>query len=372
MRPVPVSSLSRLEYIGNINYAANSAAQLNTQGGNLPLEKYLFGLVLTVRGRATMPATGGPSALSADGIQALVNGMTVEGYHRPRAQTEKIVDLAGPDAYYLGNLFGEGAVPTLPASWSFSGSATNDFEFHIVLPFVPSRVSPFEQLNYLLDCPNYESLKLTMYWADAASCFGSYTNAPTFSAFGSSSGSPVCEVHGVFALAGASRFAGSIPGRIWRYYNRVTGSLVTTTASGVRLAELPKGHFIRSIALKTGTLNTAVSPGNVAYATLSDFLTELRIMRGLNNAVRYVRRPSVLRAQFAGTRDQIPATGWTVFDFALTSLLGESFSTRDMVAGPSGTVDFYLQADVTGAANQVLTVIVEEVRQLPVSAVRRR
>jgi len=372
MRPIPISSLTRLEYIGSINYSANTPMQLNTQGGNLPLEKYLWGLVLTVRGRATMPSSGGPSALLADGPYALVNQIVVEGYHRPRAQMEKFIDLPGPDAYWSGVFFSEGAPPSLPSSWSFSGSATNDFEFHILLPFVPARVSPFEQMNYLLDAPNYESLKLTLYWADVASMFTSYTNAPTLSAFGGSTGSPVCLVHGIFALAGASRFAGTASGKLWRYYQRVTGSVITTSATGVRLLDLPKGYYIRSLILKNGTLATGVTSGNVAYATLADYLNQIKIMRGLNNAVRYITHPSVARAEWSVFRDQVPQTGYLVFDFALSSLLGESFSTRDMIAGPSGTVDFYLQADVTGISNEALTVLIDEVRQLPVSAVRRR
>jgi hypothetical protein len=372
MRPIPVSSLTRLEFIGTVPFSANTAQQLNTQGGNLPLEKHLWGIVLTVRGRATMPATGGPSALTADGPYAIINGLTVEGYHRPRAQTEKFVDLPGADAYLLGKFYAEGPLPELPTSWSFSGSATNDFEFHVVVPFVPAKMSPLEQLNYVLDAPNYETLKLTVYWADTASMFGSYTTAPTLSAFGSASGSPECQVHGIFALGGANRFAGVVPGKVWRYFNRITDSRVTTSATSVRLAELPKGYHIRNISLKTGVLRTGTSAGNVAYNTYSDFLTEIKIMRGLNYAIRYAKLPSVVRAVFAIQRDVVTPVGWTIFDFAHSGLLGESLSTRDMIAGPSGTVDFFLQADVTGASNQALTVLIEEVRQLPVVATPRR
>jgi hypothetical protein len=372
MRPIGISGLTRLEYIGDITYTANSAAQLNRQGGNLPTEKYLWGLILTVRGRATMPSSGGPSALSADGPYSIINEIVVEGYHRPRAQLEKFVDLPGPDAYWTGVWFNEGAPPSLPTSWSFSANATNDFEFHVILPFVPMRVSPLEQMNYLLDAPNYESLRLTIYWADAASMFGSYTNAPTFSAYGSASGSPVCEVHGVFALAGARRFAGVSMGKLWRQYQRVTGSLMTTTATNVRLLDLPKGHYIRSLVLKCGVLSTTVTSGNVAYASLNDNIANINVMRGLNNTVRYFKRPSIQRAQWSIFRDQVPPVGYTIIDFALTSLLGESFNARDLVAGPSGSVDFYLQADVTGASNQALTVLIDEVRQLPVVAARPR
>jgi hypothetical protein len=372
MRPIGISALTRLEYIGDVPFAANTAAQINRLGGNLPLEKYLWGLILTVRGRATMPASGGPSALSADGPYSIVDTIVVEGYHRGRAQLEHFIDLPGADAYRTGLWFGEGALPELPSSWSFSANATNDFEFHIILPFVPARVSPLEQMNYLLDAPNYESLRLTLRWADAASMFGSYTNAPALSAFGSATGSPVCEVHGVFAVAGASRFAGITMGKVWRQYQRVTGSPMTTTANNVRLLDLPKGYYIRSLVLKCGVLSTTVSSGNTAYASLNDNINEINIMRGLNNTVRYFKRPSIQRAQWSIFRDQVPPVGYTIIDFALTSLLGESFNARDLVAGPSGSVDFYIQANVTGVANQALTVLIDEVRQLPVVAGRPR
>jgi hypothetical protein len=110
----------------------------------------------------------------------------------------------------------------------------------------------------------------------------------------------------------------------------------------------------------------------VAYASLNDNIANINVMRGLNNTVRYFRRPSVQRAQWSTFRDLVPPVGYTIIDFALTSLLGESFNARDLIAGPSGSVDFYLQADVTGTSNQALTVLIDEVRQLPVVAARPR
>ncbi len=372
MRPISYTTIQRPEFIADVGYVANQPAQLPTEGGNLPRDRYLFGLLVTVRGRATMPASGGPTALLADGPYQLIDRLIVEGYHNPRAQNERFVDLRGADLVRLTRLYAGVTFEELPASWSFSGSATNDFMWSFLVPFVPLGVSPFEQLNYLLDAPNYNPLKLTIQWADAASMFNSYTNAPTLSAFGSASGSPVASVVGLFALAGAHRFAGRSMGKVWRFFQDVSGSPMTTSATNVRLQDLPKGHYLRSIILKTGTVATTVSAGNTAFATLADLLTNIRIFRGLNTPVQYVQRPQQLRDLFRLNHFITPPTGLAPIDFAGDGVLSEAFSARNLVAGPSGSTDFYLSADVSGAANQVLTLIYEEIRQLPVFAQVRR
>jgi hypothetical protein len=63
-----------------------------------------------------------------------------------------------------------------------------------------------------------------------------------------------------------------------------------------------------------------------------------------------------------------PATGYAKIDFAGRGLLAESMDARPLVAGPTGSVDFYLAGDVTGAANQGLVVITEEIRWMPGAA----
>jgi len=372
MRPVPYSTLIRPEYIASIPYTANTAAQLPTEGGNLPRDRYLFGLLINVRGRATMPASGGPSALQADGPYQLVERVVVEGYHIPRAQMERFIDMRGADLFRLSLLYHGQPLESAPSSWSFSASATNDFQFSFVVPFTPLGVSPFEQQNYLLDAPNYNPLKLTIQWADPASMFASYTTAPTLSAYGSASGSPQVDVVGLFAMGGSARWTGRQMGKVWRYFDHVTGTLVTTTASGVRLRDLPKGHFLRSIILKTGTVATNTSSGNTSFATLSDFLTNIKVFRGLNTPVRYYQRCDQIRDlnRFLQATTSIP-TGFSPIDFAADGVLAEAFSARNLVAGPSGSTDFYLAADMTGASNQALTLIYEEIRQLPVFAQRR-
>ena len=373
MRPINYVTLSRVEHIANIGFVANTALNLPTEGGNMPRDRYYWGLLLTCRGRATMPASGGPSALiGPDGPYQLIERVIVEGYHVPRGQNERFIDLRCADLFRLSRLYLAQPFAELPNTWNFAASAVNDFEFSLLVPFVPLGVSPIEQVNYLLDAPNYNPLRLTIQWADAASMFSSSTNAPTLSAFGSSTGSPTCQVVGIFAMGGTQRFSGRMMGKVWRFFQEVTGSLMTTTATGVRLLDLPKGNFLRSLVLKIGTRATTVSSGNNAYATYADNLAHIRIYRGLNTPIRWFVAPSHLRNIHALDHNIAIPVGIAPLDFARTGVLAESFSARDLVAGPSGSVDFYLEADVTGVANGALTVVFEEIRQLPVIVARRR
>jgi len=373
MRPVPWTTLYRAEYINNIDYAANSERNLPGEGGSLPRNRHFWGLMLRFRGRATMPASGGPSALiGPEGILGLVERIVVEGFFVPQGTNERIVDLRAADLYYLNLLYLPRVSPPTPTTWNFDANAANNFEFTLILPFVPLGVSPFEQAKYLLDAPNYNPLKLTIRWSDVNSVFGSYTNAPTLSAYGSSTGVPTCEVTGIFSLGGKDRFAGTMPGRLWRYFQDVTDA-ARTSANGVRIIDLPKGHFLRHIIVKTGRVASGTSSGNTAFTSLGDVLTEINLYRGLNTPVRRWFRQADIRELFklaqANSYADISA-GIAPIDFALSGALGESFSARNLVAGPSGTVDFYLSGNVTGYSNGLFTFVFEEIRRLPVGAGR--
>lgn len=369
MTPYALTTLNRFEHISNIGYVANSPTNLPTQGGQIVDTRWLWGLNLTVEGRATMPATGGPSALSADGIRQLIERITVEGNHRVRQRQEKFYDLRGAEASFLSDLFSLNALPSLPASWSFAGNATNDFRFHVIVPFVPLGIPPREHSSYLLDVPNYDTLKLTVQWGDAVSCFGAGT-APSLTAYGSASGSPQVRIAGLWSLAGASRFVNRVPGRVFRYFTEVSGSLMTTSATGQRLIDIPRGNLMRGILLKTGTKATATA-GNNAYATLSEaILSNIKIDRGINRPVRYWPLQEQIRVENVLSRGY-SRSGYGFIDFAKNGILAESFDARPLTSGASGQVDFFLEADVAGAANQAALFMWEEIQNLPLSSTIR-
>lgn len=94
---VPITALQRMEYIDSITFAENTQQTLPTNGGLVPTDRFLHSLVLEFRGRLTMPATGNPTGTEADGHAAIIERITIEGYHRIRRQQEKIIDVRGAD-----------------------------------------------------------------------------------------------------------------------------------------------------------------------------------------------------------------------------------------------------------------------------------
>jgi len=367
----PLSSFGRFEYIDNVPFTENTQQTIRTQGGVLPSDRFLSSLILQFRGRATMPASSGPSGVEAEGVYNVIERVTVEGYHRARQKQEKFIDLRGVDLWQLQRYYLPSLFPASPTTLSTTASATNDIDFTLMIPFTPLRMPVHVQSQYLLDAPNYDGLKLTVQWGDTLSIFTGGTANPTWSAFGSSSGTPELRVFGQFALQ-ATRFAGFVPGRVWRYFQEVTGSLVTTTATGVRLADLPKGHELRSILLKSGTKSTGITAGNNAFATLTEYLDNINVNLGLNKPIRRYRGFDSIHWD-VGTAYNLAArnTGIALIDFSQYGLVQEALNTRPLVAGASGNADLYLSADVSGSSNQALMIVYEEWREKPLSFVRR-
>jgi hypothetical protein len=365
---MPITALQRMEFIDSIPFAENASATLPTNGGLLPNDRFLHSLMLEFRGRLTMPASSGPSGALQDSIAAIMERVTVEGYHRIRRQQEKVIDMRGADLELEQRFYLPARPVYTPSTISVTANATNDILLQVFVPFVPLRIPPIQQAGYLLDAPNYESLKLTLQFGDFRSLVVPGTNAPTWSAFGSTSGTPTVRVYGNFAQ-NSSRFSGFVPGRIFRWQQEVTGSPVVTTATDVRLLDVPRGFEIRKVFLKTGTKATGVSAGNNAYATLTDFITDLRFNVGLG---KYIRRWLDGNANYADlvTSYNVPPriTGINVIDFASNGDLREALNTRPWIGGPEGNVDVYLSGNVAGASNQALLASFEEIRYRPVMA----
>lgn len=363
---VPITALSRMEFIENIPFQENSQQTLPTNGGLLPNDRFLHSLMLEFRARLTMPASGGPSAARADSYGAIIERVMVEGYHRIRRQQERIIDLRGSDLEFLSRFYLPSRGIYLPASINTGASQENDLVVQIMVPFVPMRVAPAQSASYLLDAPNYESLKLTVQYGDFRNLVVPGSNAPTWSAFGSGSGSPILRVYGNFAMQ-ANRFAGAVPGRIFRWFQEVTGSPMTTTANQARILDVARGYDIRALYLKTGVKATDVTAGNNCYNTLTDFLTDIRFNVGLGKYVRRYLDGNAAYFDLANSYN-LPGrvAGINIIDFAQHGDLRESLNTRPFISGPTGTVDVYLSADVVGAANQAMTAVYEELRYRPV------
>lgn len=366
MQPM-LTTLSRLEHIGTIPYAANTQANLATNGGLLPSNRFIESLILEFRGRLTMPAANGPTGVQASGHAGIIEQVTVEGYHRLRRANEKIIDLRGTDLELMQRFYAPSALMRSPATILTGANDNNDIVLQLHVPFTPQRMPSMLRAQYLLDAPNYESLKLTVRFGDHNSVIVPGATAPTFTAFGSGTGTPELRVYGRFAQD-RNLFAGRVPGRVMRYFQEITGSLVTTSTTQARLYDIPRGGSIRSLMLKTGTKATNTTSGNNSYATHTEFLTNLRINQGLNNSIRFALNNDALFADLALSYNVSRVTGVGIFDFAPNGMPSETLKTRQLIAGPAGQTDLYLTADVAGSANQALTAIVEEWRFAPVSA----
>lgn len=362
---IPLTTFNRVEYVDSIPFSENTTQTLRTNGGLLPNDRFMNGLLLEFRGRATNPGSGNPTGVMADGLAAIIERVTVEGYHRIRRQQEKFIDLRGADLHILQRFYQPGTLIATPSPLVTTASATNEIIVQVVVPFTPLRMPAQIQTGYLLDAPNYESLKLTIQWGDYKNLFVAGASAVTWSAYGSATGTPELRVYGQFSMQ-KSRFANFVPGRVFRYFNEVTGSTPTTTANGVRLWDIPRGFDIRGILLKTGTKGTAVTAGNNSYATLTEFLADIRINQGLGKYIRRYLNNDAIFADLAQSYNlSSKITGALLLDFAQYGHIGEMLPTRNLISGPTGNVDLYVQADITGAANQAVCAVLEEVRYKP-------
>lgn len=366
---VPFTALSRFEKISDISLSAiNTAFNLQSQGGNLPMDRFIESLRLELKGRITIPAAGGggviPSAVNADAPWSAIDRITVTGMHKVRGTNEEIINLRGPDIAQLCRIYTSHAMLATPTI-VVTASATMDVIMVFDSPFTPLKMPPWIRANYLLDAPNYDNLKLTVYWADMANLYTLGTGTPTWTAYASATGTPTLTVSGRFSQAGASAFRGIVPGRVFRYFTDKTGTDMTAGGTSKRIADIPRGNRMRSILVKTGVKATTTGQNN-AYLTLSnDILTNIRVMRGLNKQVRYY--PDFYNlAEESGVDYAIrPDAGYGLMDFAQNGLVDEALDLRGLIVGSTGDVDTYLEAQVTGAAGQAATVIWEELRYEP-------
>lgn len=367
MLPFGINALTRLEKISDLTFVANTSVQLSTQSGNLPQDRFIHSLTLEFEGRITNPASLNPTGVLADAPYALIERITIEGYHRVRARTEKFIDIRGADLRRMDAIYYSQDQAVQPAQLDIAASATNDIRFFIDVPFVPLKLPARQQTGWLLDAPNYDSLRLTVQFADSFSVFSGQTGVMGFTAFGSASGSPRLRVSARYVMAGAQKFAGFLPGRIWRYFQD-NQSEILTTANQARLFNIPRGNMIRGILLKTGVkATTGVGSGNLPFATLSDtVLANVRIFRGINKIVRDYNSFRDIKNDCVFAYAFNPAEGYALIDFVENGEDQEIFDLRSAVSGPTGDVDTYIAADVTGVANQVATVVYEEWRHRPV------
>jgi hypothetical protein len=373
--PTP-TTIDRTELIADISLSSiNTNFTMPTNGGQIPNDRFMYGLRLQFEGRITNNAAG-PTGVQADAPFSLLESIVVEGFHRPRNQKETIYQIRGADARELCRIYSahEPLVTPAPAfnaspasALNLAASGVNDIRFIIDLPFVPENLSPRQQIGWLLDAPNYDSLTLRIQFADDRSVFTGGT-AGTFQSFGATTGSPRLRVYGIFAMAGPEKFAGFVPGRIIRtFLENTSGDIVAAAVTQSRQFNFPRGYRIRSVLIKHGAKSALASAGNNVYNTLSDTIfTNIQVNRGLNRLIRRFGDMFMLKEEtgfaFGALR---PSTGFGLLEFVKHGAQSELFDTTGLVAGPTGDTDVALFADVTSAAGNAALFLVQEARYLP-------
>ena len=376
------------EWIADIPLAAlpNPNAVLPTQGGQIPNMRFMKSLTLWWEGRITNAASNNPTGFQQDGFSALIDTIKVQGTHRVRGKQEPFINVRGPDmrewnAIYQGKfpdarfsingtLKAEGQLGLVGFSnyyatslLDLTASHYNDISFAIEIPFTPLGVGAPQIIDFLLDAPNYDNLILSVVAADDQNVFTYGTrNAPSFTAFGSGSGSPQIRCNGCFAKQGLKAFAGFVPARVFRWFDEQTGSKLTTTANGVRLNNVNRGNKIRALLFKTGTKSAAVAAGDNSYATLIDTImsANIQFMQGTNKQIRFFQNYWHMRQATSRMYGVAYDNGYALLDFAKHGTVREALNLRASVVGASGDVDTYTQADITGAANQAELMVYEE------------
>ena len=361
---VPTKALYKPESIETLRFLPSSSLTLSGNGGQLPKDRYMTGLIIQYRGRITNAGSGNPTGTNAGGMFNLIDRVRVYGKHRFRRSDDTIIDLSGVNLAQLELVYTRVA-PVTSGSLSTSASATQDISFAVFIPFTPMAVSPIEVRNHLLDAPNYDTLYCKIDTGAYGSVFSGHSTAGTFSAFGSASGDGVINVMGIYASEPSTNFSGFIPGYLSRYSKDSIAGVMNTTNSKSRILDVPKGSRLRGLLLKTGTLQTGLGTLR-AFASLSDdLLTNIVLNRGTNRRVWDSPNFQMARSLAKITKGVSPETGYLLMDWVNTGDMSQSFSTNDMVAGATGEVDFYLEAQVAGASNQIAELIVEERVQPP-------
>lgn len=350
---------TRLEFIDDIPFVANSVQTRASKGGVLETQRDLAGLLLKIEGRNVIGVADMASE-NADSPYSLVDEVRVSGISKTRRKEENFYVLRGADIRQLA-LLATGRAPYSTGALGV-GQGTNDFCYHLPIYFWPEgrNIPVSVKANYVLPCADYDALVLSIKWADGIS-FGPNGAGTThvFTAFGSATGSPRCRVHGLYAQWGLEgrQFT---PGLIWRSYKENSDAAMAANQTDYRLMNLLTGHLLRSLLLKTG-VKAVVTAGNSAYASLSDtILGKTALNLGTNKQAWSVSDFRTLKEFNADSARVMPDTGFALYDHAAEGDLTTAFPEP-----PNADADFFLKADVTGAASQAALVAFEEIREFP-------
>lgn len=374
-------TIGRHEPIQDLALTPNTPTKLVSP--NFPMDRFIHSLRLQFEGRVTNAGSGNPTGVQADSPYSIIDHVEVFGRHKYRKGDELFFALRGPDIRVLNQIWNRGGAPYATGTTvSQSASATTDIRFIIDIPFIPKGfpLLAFGKKNaqgqhaidlsqsaigYLLDCPNYDLLSLSVYMGDDKSILTGQTTASTWSAYGSTTGSARVRVSARFAQFGADAGAGFIPARVWRTFQESGPYIINGVTQGQEFM-LNRGSITRSLLVKTGVKSTAVTAGNNAYNSYSDTIyANIKVQRGLGRVNRSYNDLFALKQETIEYNAFQPGTGYGYIDWAPNGKLSEALDTRALLAGASGDVLCPVVVDITAGSNQGDMIIQEELRGTP-------
>lgn len=327
--------------------------QLQPPNNVFPNDRFLWGITLEWEGRITNNVANAPTGTLPDAPFNLIDTVIIQGTDVIKGGKVVIINARGSSLAQIVKIQTNSPQDVVPAGGlSIAPGATNDIRFYIDIPFVPLNMPLHQQVDWLFDATNYTNLQLLIQVADDLNIFtyGAARGLPTFSAFGSAVGSPRIRLLGTFTMFGPNMGEGFKPGRVYRYFNEDTSNDLLTTAAKIQFqnGNLPRGRQIRSVLQKTGTKSAATSPGNTAFATLSNAMLQNEFLfRGTNKTIRSYLDQFHLRHVNGLRYGNFPQAGYGLFDFAPNGTIHESLDLRNAIAGATGDILTYLQGDVT-------------------------
>jgi hypothetical protein len=348
--------------------------QVQPPNNIFPNDRFLWGITLEWEGRITNAVVNPPNGVLPDAPFNLIDTIIVQGTDRIKQQKVVIMNVRGSSLAQLVKIQANSPQDVTPgAGLSIAPGAANDIRFYIDVPFVPLNMPFHQQVDWVFDATNYDALQLLIQVADDNNIFtygAGGRGAPTFSAFGAATGSPRIRLLGIYVMFGPNMGEGFKPGRVYRYFNEDTSQDVLATAAKVQLnnGNLPRGRQIRSVLQKTGTKSTAVSSTNTAFATVSNAnLANLFLYRGTNKTIRNYLDQFHIRHVNGLRYSNFPNTGYNLWDFAPNGTIHESLDLRNAIAGATGDILTYFQADVTTlGANSAIEWMYEELDGPPI------
>jgi hypothetical protein len=362
------------------------------QGGSLAYNQQvdlslpIRGFQLQFRGRDTVSGAG-MASVAPEGFLNFISSIVIQGVNARQQGNITLWSTSLSTMFVMGNLFNvralgsyfidSGTGPVLqprpstpfPTSWNPTGTAgTYDFRVVIDIPVHPFQfnafgASPLSVPLFALRNEEWkDSLQVLLTFVGqgegavaGALGTGAAGTVHTFSAYGSTTGSPVIDLYSLPFLSGLTAKDSYLPGVLSRV-NYPISSTIQNAGSNVNIANLQKQPTPR-IFIKVGT-----STVSEVFSTLSDTnITSIGVQLGGN---RNIRNPIDIYAHKALTPDDYgadPIQGYIPLDFVQNGNFDSAFPGQDVGDGSS----FTLQANVTGVANAAADIVQEQMLHQP-------